>query len=262
MIIKETTKEKFPFNDLDNIYVVADFDRTITDYDSATCWSVLSDAYFASPDYVKEASLLYSKYRPLEISSEIALDIKNKAMEEWFLKHMDLLVKYKMGEEFFRKVFHNLDHMKLREGAKEFLTFLSENDIPIIIMSGGITNIIEKFLVLNNCYYDNIHIISNRMVFDEDFIIDNLPSIIHSYNKNETFIPEWINKDLRKRKQVILLGDQAGDLHMIDKSIHDKVLSVGFLPYDLPYQLDYYCEKFDIVCDKEDDYHKVKKLLF
>ena len=51
--------------------------------------------------------------------------------------------------------------MKYRNGAKEFLKKMNEFNVPVIIISAGIGNVIEEFLKLENDYYENIKIISN-----------------------------------------------------------------------------------------------------
>ena len=53
--------------------------------------------------------------------------------------------------------------MILRKGVKEFLKYTYQNNIPVIIISAGITDIIENFLKANNCLYDNVHIILNKI---------------------------------------------------------------------------------------------------
>ena len=55
---------------------------------------------------------------------------------------------------------HTLEH------TKEFLRKMNEMNIPVIIISAGIGNVIEEFLKLENDYYDNIKIISNFIVFE------------------------------------------------------------------------------------------------
>ena len=46
--------------------------------------------------------------------------------------------------------------MTFRDGAKYFLKSMYDKKIPIIIISAGVGNIIEQFLIRNNCYYSNI----------------------------------------------------------------------------------------------------------
>ena len=65
MFIKNEIKPLLPIKDLSNIYVVADFDRTITNGSSQTSWSILSDSPYVPKTYVEEMQTLYNHYRPI-----------------------------------------------------------------------------------------------------------------------------------------------------------------------------------------------------
>lgn len=262
MIIRKELNDLLPFTNLNDIYVVADFDRTITNGNSQTSWSILSTSNLVPKSYIQERQLLYDYYRPLEIDSSLSLDFKTQAMKDWFQKHIELFVKYKMSEEIFEIASTNLRVMEFRPGAKEFIEFLHKNSIPLIIISAGIGNFIEAFLKHNNCYFDNVFVSSNEIIFENGIAVGVGDNIIHSLNKNEVSLPTSILEKVQNRNQVVLLGDQISDLKMVDKNSHDFVLSVGFLADDSNNELDTMVSYFDIVCEKDDDYYKVKNLLF
>ena len=153
MFIKDNIKSLFPIRDLSNIYVVADFDRTITKGNSKTSWSILSDSPYVPKKYVKDRQDLYNYYRPIELNESMDINLKNNFMKEWFQKHISLFVKYKISKDIFKNAASDLRIMEFRPGAKEFIEFLNQNKIPLIIISAGIGNFIETFLELNNCYF-------------------------------------------------------------------------------------------------------------
>ncbi len=70
MIIHSNVKELLPFSDLKNIYVVADFDKTITSGNSATSWSILASSNLVPSSYIKERDELYKYYRPIEVDEK------------------------------------------------------------------------------------------------------------------------------------------------------------------------------------------------
>ncbi len=260
MIINREIKEKLPIDDLDNLYVVADFDRTITKGNSKTSWSILSGSNLVPEYYVKERQALYDIYRPIEIDESLDYNYRLKMMNEWWRKHIELFIKYQLTEKIFKEA-SNLRVMEFRDGAKNFLEFLKENNIPLIIISAGIGNFISSFLDSNNVYYDNIYISSNTIIFKDGvaYGVDN--NIIHSLNKNEVSLPPEIREKILGREQVLLLGDQVSDLNMVDKSKHDTVITVGFSVDDSK-NIDILKNNFDSVCEEKDDYFSLKRTLF
>lgn len=54
--------------------------------------------------------------------------------------------------------------------------------------------------------------------------------LIHSFNKNERVVTESeYFAHLKKRENILLLGDSLGDLGMVDEKQHPDVLKIGFL---------------------------------
>lgn len=262
MFISDTVKNSLPFQDLNNVYIVADFDRTITTGNSQASWSILANSDLVPKSYVEERQKLYEKYRPIELDETMDFKLRTQLIKEWFQKHIELFVKYQISEEIFEKAATNLRVLEFRPGAKEFLSFLNENQIPLIIISAGIGNFIETFLKRHDCYFNNIYISSNKILFKDGIAVGVGENIIHSLNKNEVSLPSCISRKLQGREQVILLGDQVSDLKMVDKNAHDFVLSVGFLTDERAEQLEVLKSNFDIVCEYNEDYYTLKKLLF
>ena len=80
--------------------------------------------------------------------------------------------------------------MAFREGAKEFLKSMNDRNIPIIVISAGVGNIIQQFLINNDCNFPNIYICSNFLEYENGIIQgvrDN--NLIHPLNKNEISLP-------------------------------------------------------------------------
>lgn len=265
MYIKDFVKELLPIQNLDNLYIVADFDRTITSGNSLTSWSVLADTDLVPKEYTMERQRLYDIYRPIEVNDSLPFDYRMKMMSKWFRAHIELFVKYKMTEEIFENAATNLRVMEFRTGAQEFLTFLCENKIPLIIISAGIGNFIEAFLKKYNCYFDNIYVGSNKILFENGIAVGVAENVIHSFNKNEVSLPSEITAKLKGRNQVLLLGDQTSDLNMVDKNLHDSVITVGFEPNDPNdpcNSLKDFLSSFDIVCEPHENYIDLRKILF
>jgi len=262
MFINNNVKNLLPFADLNSFYVVADFDRTITQGDNKTSWSILANSNLISDSYIEERQALYDYYRPIEIDENMDFNLKSQLVKEWFKKHIELLIKYEVKEKDFYTAATDLRVMDFRPGAKEFIEFLYKNNIPLIIISAGIGNFIENFLKHNNCLFDNIYISSNKILFKDGVAVGVDNNIIHSLNKNEVSLPTKILDKLQNRNNVILLGDQVSDLKMVDKDAHDFVLTIGFLTDETKENPEILTSKFDIVCESNDDYNDLKTLLF
>lgn len=111
-------------------------------------------------------------------------------------------------------------------------------------------DVIEEILIAEKLYHSNMHVVSNKMIFNpETGICDEFAEpLIHIFNKSEVAIKEsYYHKTIEDRKNVILLGDSIGDLKMSSGVKHDVCLNIGFLNYDNDEVLKIYLEKFDIV---------------
>ena len=260
MIVSEKIKRSLPVTDFDNLYVVADFDKTITMGNSKTSWSILANSDLVPDSYIKDRQTLYDYYRPIEISDNLDYSYKLQMMREWYQKHVDLFVKYKVSKKIFDEAATNLRIMEFRPYAREFIRFLYEHNIPLIIISAGIGNFIESFLEHNNCKFDNIYISSNNIIFENGVAVGVGKNVIHSFNKNEISLPDDIFARIKNRDNVLLLGDQVSDLNMVNKNDHKLVITVGFTTPDV--EKNVMVRNFDIVCENDDDYEDVKNIVF
>ncbi len=245
-----------------NFYVAVDFDKTITATDSVDSWDASGKEL--GEEFKKSIEELYNKYAPIEQDYNIGFKEKFDAMEEWYYGCMELYYEFGLTEE---KLNQSIDSSKIifREGAKEFLYDMFLKDIPVIILSAGIGNVIERFLKNNNCYYDNMYIISNFIPFDSNGRITKFDGeLIHTLNKSMSgkVIPK-LSREIEKREYRLLLGDFIEDKNMISKKEWDRTISVGFLCKNIMNNLEVYKQSFDIVLtDKDASFDIVKGLLF
>ena len=208
-----------------NFYVAIDFDRTITAKESCDSWDASGN--ILGEEFRKESSEKYKKYAPIELDYTISFEEKNKAMEEWYYGVMELFYKYHLTEEKLKESINN-SQIILREGAKEFLQNMNKCNIPVIILSAGIGNVIEQFLKNNNCYFENMYIISNFIEFDEkgDIKKYNKP-IVHTLNKTmKGHISEELNKKIKDKEFRLLLGDFIEDKNMVPIEEWDRTISI------------------------------------
>lgn len=209
-----------------NFYLALDFDKTITAANSSDSWDAVTK--YLGDEFRKESDEQYKKYRPIELDYKIKYEEKYKCMEEWYNSIMGLYYKYHLTYNQMADSI-NISNLIFREGAKEFLTNMHRNNIPIVILSAGIGNTIEQFLKNNNCYFDNMHIISNFLRFDEEGNIktNRGNDIIHTLNKTmEGHVSTDFINEIEDKKYRLLIGDLVEDKNMIPKTDFEKTIYI------------------------------------
>jgi len=244
----------------DNLYIVTDFDRTITVGSSST-WSILSKNNLMPKEYIDERQKLYDYYRPIEIDNNLDFETKNKLMSEWWNKHISLLVKYQISEEVIKSATKDLRVMDFRTGAKKFLEKMYIKKVPVIIISAGIGNFIQQFLSQNNCNFNNIYIVANFVKFENGIATGVSENIIHSLNKNEISLPKNVLHKIIGRKKIILLGDALSDINMVSSDKRDDTIRIGFLEEQVEENLENFKQEFDIVCTDKTSYDELSEVL-
>ncbi len=244
----------------ENMCVLIDFDRTITSYESLDSWDVAGMA--ADEGCKQEVSNLYNKYRPIEIDYNISYEEKYRQMEIWYNSCMNLYYKYHLNEHKLKELMKN-SGLVFRKGAREFLQYTFENDIPVIILSAGVGSVIKEFLKENKCLFDNIFLITNTFLYDENgnaFKLEN--PLIHTMNKTvEGHLKGKRKEEFNKRNYKLLFGDTVEDIDMTPKKELDQTIKVGFLDEEME-NLSKYRENFDIVLTNEDaTFDNVRKII-
>ncbi len=238
--------EKLKINS-ENTYLVIDFDKTITTEESRDSWDMARE--FLGKEIKEEMELLYKKYRPIEINYTIPLEEKMEAMEKWYLSCMDLYYKYNLTKDNLKQSLQT-GEIFFRDGVKEFLSFANEKNIPVIILSAGIANVIEEFLKKENCLFKNIYIIGNFIEFDKNGKIKKFDNtkIIHTLNKS--LIGKLEKKQCEKikdRPYKILIGDMIEDTNMVDKLEWDTTIKIAILNKETENLIKFYEPFFDII---------------
>ncbi len=244
-----------------NYYVVLDFDKTITSKNSLDSWTAVIDFDIYGEECKKELEELNAEYEPIESDYTLEEKRKEQYMIEWYQKSMDLLYQYKLTYSNLQKALEK-NVLEFRKGAYEFLERLQQKNIPVIILSAGIGNVIEEFLKKKECYYDNIYIISNFIEFQEDKMQKFTGNMIHTMNKRiEESLPETWKNIINQREYAILCGDIIEDTQMISKN-KDKTITIGFLNKNIEKNLPIYNQNYDIVLTEEEStFYEVEKII-
>ena len=255
--IKDNTLKRISTWIDSSIYILMDFDRTLTTKDSENSWSVISKNNQTPKEYTKKTYELFKYYRPYEIDETIDYNTKSNLMNEWWNKHINLFSKYQISKDIIENKETILNSITFRKGTKEFFQNMNERNIPIIIVSAGIGNIIESSLILNDCYFDNIHIIANFFKYENNIVKSISGNIIHSLNKSEVSMTTDILENIKNRNNIILIGDAIADIQMAKKEHQKNALKIGFLETNVEENKPYYEKYFDIVCTDNTSYNEL-----
>lgn len=247
----EKDKEKLNHIDLkaENLYVISDFDRTITTGESHGSLDVITKSGLLGEKYYKR--YIEIKYKYKDIGNE-TLDIflKREIWLKFLSEYIQMLKDFNLTQDLLESIIKN-SNIKIRKEYDTFLKYLYKNQIPLIILSSGLGNSIEIFLKMKGLYYDNIHIISNFITFDKYGNIKDVPKkVITPVTKNEV----EFNKDLKKlilnRKNKLVLGDIPNDIGMTMINKDDNTLSIAFC--NIEKNKEELCKKFDIVTENSE----------
>uniref|UniRef100_A0A7N0TMH8 5'-nucleotidase n=1 Tax=Kalanchoe fedtschenkoi TaxID=63787 RepID=A0A7N0TMH8_KALFE len=241
------------------LQVIADFDATLTKYwvDGRRGHSSHGLLQQDNPEFDAKRQALYEYYHPLEFSPTIPIEEKTKLMEEWWGKSHALLIEGGLSYDAIKKSVAN-SAVAFREGVAELLEFLE---------------VLRQKLHKS---FKNVKIISNRMVFNDGKLVAFKGKTIHVLNKNEHALDVAAplhdklgdvdgtiddTDSVKKRTNVLLLGDHIGDLGMSDGLNYDTRVSVGFLNDNIEKSLESYGKAFDIVYLNDSPMYGVVKLV-
>lgn len=246
------------FNQTSNFFAIIDFDHTLTSKDSIASMGIIPQ--FLGGECWKERIKIFEYYRPLELDYTIEQNKKREIMREWASKSFRLLSKYLTSQKIIEDALKNAN-IHLRLGAKEFLKDLYDKNVPVVIMSAGMGNLIKEFLKINGVLFDNIILISNFFEIKDNKSYIDIDNLISASNKNYSKVPEEIRKVLNSKEKILLCGDIVEDIRMIDEEQKDKTLTIGFLDYNIDNNLDIYNKTFDIVFTDNEDFYSIKEVL-
>lgn len=255
----------------DNLHIITDFDRTMTrravnGKKINTTFAHIEKNDLMPENFRRYAEYLYNIYHPIDISQTIPKEEKEKKLIEWWYKIMDAMNKYGMNTDIIDTIIKNKE-IHVRDGTFKTLDTLKKHEIPLLILSAGLGNIITAYLESEKKLHSNIHIISNFITFCKEGKMDGYePEIIFPCNKSEAAVKNQpYCSQIEKRKNVILIGDSIEDSEMADGLNHNIVIKIGFLNNKKEERLDRYKEVYDVVIldDGSMDYvnYLLKKIL-
>jgi len=244
--------EKLVAGGKEQFQVISDFDMTLSRYHynnkkCSSCHGVMESSPVITEELQKKFDELFKYYYPIEIDPSLSIEQKIPRMVEWWSKNHALLETTGITIQDISDSVAQSSSM-FRDGHEVFFRQLHESEIPLMIFSAGIGDILLQIVKQKSKYYNNMNVIANFMKFDDKGKISGFESdIIHTFNKSEK-ARENSHKFSRGRSNVILMGDSMGDLKMADglQSV-DTCLKIAFLNTKIDEWLEEYKSQWDIV---------------
>ena len=224
---------------------ITDFDYTITrKYNYLTnekfrnTYSIYNQEVFGGNQSLyllkdKELAELYEKY---EEDNSYDYDIRKKKLYEWYKLSLINMSHEKLNKESFKKMVElNFDYIKMRNKFKILFELLIKEDIPIIIISGGIKEIIIEILKTLNIKEFNNYLSKKKVIIIANSLLEkDKQEMIYPFNKN-LIIKKILDKNYKGFESIIIVGDLITDYQSINELDIDKeknVIGIGFLDYE------------------------------
>ena len=220
-----------------NIILITDFDYTITkryNYQkNITLYSSYRfyDESLIGGDQQKILDIqneLCNKYMKYETDNTYDKKIREKNVHEFYSKSLDVYINPNFTRNSVGKMLEKLkEKFELRKYTKDLFEILIKLEIPIIIVSGGVKEVIIDLLKKSIKNFElflsqkKIEIIANELYFEEGKgCIGHSKDVIYAFNKSN-FVKENIKKNFPNVKNVIVMGDHLNDYD----SVHDLEIS-------------------------------------
>mmetsp|Transcript_8031 Transcript_8031/g.7177 ORF Transcript_8031/g.7177 Transcript_8031/m.7177 type:complete len:452 (-) Transcript_8031:42-1397(-) len=189
---------KFINDKVEKLKVISDFDFTMTKMHlsvnkrGSSCHGVMEESNIFSDVYHYHSRKTLDIYYPIEIDPNMDNVTKSKYMLEWAEKSHNLILtmtdltksKLKLACDIAIKN----PHVELRDYLQHFLVLLYKHNIPLLIFSAGISNILHELLHVSiSNYFDkyitNYHKdIENVESFNQSKMLSYIDQYIADYN--------------------------------------------------------------------------------
>jgi len=262
----------------DNIFWVCDFDRTLTKCfledgnRSLDCHDILASIPKITPECKQIMEEMMEYYYPIEIHPTMTREEKIPYMVEWYAKVNFLLNRQNLEKADVAAAVAGCTNFRIRQGVEEAFKLAYEMNIPIIIVSAGLGNVIEEVVRqripmpegAKDVSWPNVRVLSNTIQWDADERQCGFSEpLIHMYNKSLQDAPTEIRDMIKGRSVGMLCGDGLGDLTMAHGHQTTDVLKFGFLNEKVEERLPKYVapDAYDCIVLNDGDFDSVLELL-
>ncbi len=192
--------------------IISDFSKTFTRSDMPTTWSVFAKSNILWDGYNSDRDDLYTQYAHFEKEGNLEMT------EEWFAEHAELFITYALTQEQIDQLVMDDRYFAPRDGVSEFLEYIAQNNISLVIVTSGISQMVMTWFQKRFNYIPDI-VFGTDLLMTDGTVTDVDPdSIITPLDKSIEIELEDENES------IILIWDSIEDT----KVIPSAKISLGF----------------------------------
>ena len=277
IIKKDSFFSKLSQLKLNDLLIVADFDYTLSkryvlDTNNTKTQLLCGFGFYdfcphLPETFRKNVSDLKKKYIGYESDFSIPFETRDKFTKKLYEDDLKMISDLHLSKNFIDETINDTIKIKpfyFRNGIGKFFDIIEKNSIPLVIVSGGLKEVISKVISLvNKDVEKNVTIISNEFVYGNDGkAIDYKKPIVYAFNKSqisEEKILEKFTQEQLKTKSIIFLGDHVNDIDTIEKVPAKSKL--GFAFDNFTENREKYLEKYDCVILNDGSFSVVNEVL-
>ena len=187
VVVADVEKAQTKINSLikdgaSNLQFIVDFDNTLTkthkDGVSLDCsWGVLENYRELPSSYHDRVRAVKEKYHPIELDVSISQEEKIPIMIEWYKEANRLLAESGVKLPWLPLMVEQ-SNVELRDQTDDMLKTLHVNNIPMLVLSAGVGDLITQIMQHFGVLHPNTTLVSNFLKFDEEGNIIGLQGLI------------------------------------------------------------------------------------
>lgn len=244
----------------ESLQILTDFDKTLSSYykkdkngskiKAHSSFQVVEESSQLGSVASQELRALHDKYYPIEMSPTLSSEEKTPLMIEWYKTSFNVGINAGVKLSLLPSMIKET-HVILREGMDGFLRKVEQFNIPLLVASAGLGDVIDEVFQQQAKIPSQLSVLANYYDFDSDGNAVGLKSdvMIHTFNKDQicNIHKPYFDKYIKKTNAFVM-GDTLGDPLLSNGIDYLKcILKIGFLNNDVEASLSQYLSAFDLV---------------
>jgi len=212
-----------------HLQVILDFDHTLTRFvlpsgrDAPMCHDVIENSPLMPTRFQTGFAQIWEDQRE-------GLKQGTWSWSDWWTRSHNLMCECGLQREWIPDMIAS-SGLQCRGKCKELFGLCHSFDVPVMIMSAGLKDLIVEVLTQAGIDTSKVHIVANEMTFDHK--TGKLQSVseppITSVNKRSISTRQATYFESIQRKHVLIVGDSLGDCDCLETLAGlEEALRIGF----------------------------------